>query len=378
MPRPSVETTRRAELAQRRTQERTQRVLLVSVIAIVSVLVVAIAAALMKGGRSREEALTDGLSAGAAAANPEKPAASGASGTAQSDPLRARVDELLLAIQEGDRDVLARSVNFPRWNDARFAQGQAEKRWAELDSLAQTLSRQKICESIVADEPTRDFLRQSRIRSYVVKSQDESSAQVLVIHQHLIETRREQERNLDLAKLDGAWYLVGVTTSPIQTPDDIMAARDAVRAADRARRASRDLAPIERQELPLDTPADVRVRIEAACAKLTDLSATKEATKAKRELVEIGKPAIPAVLNLIVGREELATKEDQMIVNHAVSVLKDITQEDLGYAPGGIGGTMTGDIKAENVQALMRWFGWWRDHRKTWTGPKQRDADKDG
>ena len=370
MPSPTARSSRRADLADRKRQNQTQQRLLYAVIGIVAVLGVLIGSAMMKGGGTED--VDPGRAAVAAGPPPGGgTAAPGAGGVRPGqDPVRTRVEELLHAIQEGDRDVLARGINFPRWHDALIAQGKAAKRWAELDSLEQTLARQQIAESLVADDATRDFMRQSTIRTYVPKRQDADGAEVLVIQQHLIERTREQERNLELAKLDGFWFLVAMSTSPVQTPEEMKAVGDTARAAERAKRVNRDLAPIERQEPLADTPADVTVRIDAACAKLLDLSATKEATRAKRELAAIGKPAIPAVLNLIVGREELATKEDQMIVNNAVSVLKDITQEDLGYAPGGIGGTMTGDIKKENVDALMRWFGWWRDHKKSWTGPR--------
>ncbi len=372
MPRPSTRSTRRVEFAERKNENKTQQKLLYVVIGLVGVLVIAVTFALMKGGDKGAAGRGGGEANAADSAMAPKAASTAGtpSSSTENDPVKARILELLLAIQEGDRDVLSRSINFPRWNDTLAQQGKTEKRWVELDSLGQTLARQKICESLIADEPTREFMRQSTVRSYVAKKQDATSAEILVIQQHLIETKREQERNFELARLDGVWFLVGMTASAIETPESMKAVADTVRATERSKRANRDLAPIEKQEFLADTPADVKSKIEGLCSKLADLSQTKEATKAKRELANLGKPAIPALLNLIVGHEELATKDDQMIVNNAVAVLKDITQEDLGYAPGGIGGTMSGDIKKENVDALMRWFGWWRDHKKSWTGPK--------
>ncbi len=375
MPAPS-RTTRRAALNERKEQNKTQQTLLFAIIGIVAVFAILIGFALSKGGDDDETTATD-PAVSAASSSTSTPVAgnSGASAPAnvtptESDPLRARVTELLRAIQEGDAEALGRFVSFPRWNDALVDGGKEQKRWSQLDPVAQTLQRQKLTESIVADAATQEFMRQATIRSFVVMEQTDKRAKILVIQQHLIETKREQERTLELDRVDGNWFLAAMTASAIQTPEQMQQAAATERVAERAKRANRDLAPIEKQALLADTPADVAGKIESLCAKLTDTSATREVSKAKRELADLGKPAIPALLNLIVGREELASAADQIVVNHVVSVLKDITQEDLGYAPGGIGGTMDGDIKKENVQALMRWFGWWRDHQKTWTGPR--------
>lgn len=368
-------STRRAANTERKEQNKTQQTLLIAIIGIVAVFAILIGFALSKGGDEDE---TTGVDPAVSAASGTPNAAPGGSSSSaplnvtptESDPLRARVTELLRAIQDGDGEALGRFVSFPRWNDAQVDAGAEGKKWSALDPVAQTVQRQKITESLVADAATQDFMRQATIRSFVVMEQTDRRAKVLVIQQHLIDTKKEQERTLEFDRIDGNWFLAAMTSSAIQTPEQMQQTAATERATERAKRANRDLAPIEKQPLLADTPADVASKIESLCAKLTDTSATREVSKAKRELAELGKPAIPAVLNLIVGREELASSTDQIVVNHAVSVLKDITQEDLGYAPGGIGGSMDGDIKKENVQALMRWFGWWRDHQKTWTGPR--------
>jgi hypothetical protein len=373
MPRPVDRGSRRSKLAERKQTNQTQKQLLIAVIGVVAVLIVLLFIALSGDDPAPLPTPVDTASAATTAKT-----AVAATTPEPTDPMRARVETILLAVQEGDRDALSRHVSFPRFNDQFVAAGSIEKRWSELDSLGQTLARQKVCELLSADEATREFMRKATIRSYVVMSSDPGRYKAQVIHQHLIEREREQVREIELENVEGSWFLVGIQASAAQTPAEMLAQAERARAEAREQRANRDLAPIEHQEHLEDTPAELRTQIDSLCRTLTDLSLTKEISKAKRELAAIGKPAIPSLLNVIVGREELATHQDQMIINNAVSVLKDITQEDLGYAPGGIGGTMTGDLKKENVEQLMRWFGWWRQNKKSWTGPRESSGEESG
>ena len=104
----------------------------------------------------------------------------------------------------------------------------------------------------------------------------------------------------------------------------------------------------------------------------------RAASAARRELVEIGKPAIPAFLNLIVDHKSLEDPENRQIINVAVQGLRDITLQDMGFAPGAaIGGLATDESMKANQQALQRWFGWWRDHKETWTVPEPEPVDEE-
>ena len=97
----------------------------------------------------------------------------------------------------------------------------------------------------------------------------------------------------------------------------------------------------------------------------------------------IGKPAIPALLNLFVGREQLTSPDHQQVVNQSVQVLRAITHSDFGFAPGGLGNSLTGTDLGGRREALQRWFGWWNVNKARWTGPpepdpEEEDADEDG
>lgn len=296
-----------------------------------------------------------------------------------SDPVRAAVERILRAVQEGDLAEFTRSVSFPQFHDAAIDAGGEGKRWRELDSLGQTMARKKIAESLTADEKTRDFMRQANIDSFVVMEKTDKHAKVQVIQKHMIETDRRQERVFELERANTEWFLARMTAGPIQTPQEMQNAAKAARADERARRSERGLGTIQKQERPADTPADVVARIDAACVVLSDANATKGVTKAKQELASIGKPAIPALLNLIAGREEFALRDDAIIVNAAVDALRLLTGEEFAFSPQGIGGTLdpNGDIKKENVLALRRLFGWWEANKATWSGPRAPKEDEE-
>ncbi len=370
----SRRSTRRTDLNERKAQNKTEQNMLYIVLGVVGALGLLIVFAVMSGDEPLPDpavdtasATTSATKAGGAAAPVEDPLS-----PTSSDPVRAAVERILRAVQEGELAEFTRSVSFPQFHDAAIDAGAEGKRWRELDSLGQTMARKKIAESLTADERTRDFMRQASIDSFVVMEKTDKRAKVQVIQKHMIETDRRQERVIELEKADTQWFLARMTTGPIQTPQEMQNAANAARADERAKRSERGLGTIQKQERPADTPADVVARIDAACAVLSDANSTKGVTKAKQELASLGKPAIPALLNLIAGREEFASRDDAIIVNAAVDALRLLTGEDFPFSPQGIGGTLdpNGDIKKENVLALRRLFGWWEANKGTWSGPR--------
>lgn len=368
-------STRRSDLTERKAQSKTDQTMLYVVFGVVGALGLLIGFALMNGDDETpvSGASTNTTNAAAAKSAANAPAVPEDRFTPNSsDPMRAKVEQILRAVQEGDLNEFGRSVSFPQFHDAAVAAAGEGKRWRELDSLGQTMARKQIAESLAADEKTREFMRQANIASFVVMKQTDSHATVQVIQRHMIETDRAQERTVELDKVDGQWFLAGMTATAIQTPQEMQQAATQVRTEEKAKRAMKGLAPIEKQELVADTPADVAAKIEAACRTLADVSATKELRKAKQELATLGKPAIPALLNLIVGHEGLTNRDDAIVIHNAVDALRGVTGEDFGFSPQGIGGVQdpNGDIKQENLLALQRWFGWWKASKGSWTGPR--------
>lgn len=119
---------------------------------------------------------------------------------------------------------------------------------------------------------------------------------------------------------------------------------------------------LEREPEPLahleDTPPELRERIDRLFATMIDLNLTREATAAQRELVEIGRPAIPT---LLTGLYELPlnTVDDAIQVNMVDQALQQITGKDFGYAPMVAVGSGAGTTEERRTSAIRQWFAWW-------------------
>ena len=96
----------------------------------------------------------------------------------------------------------------------------------------------------------------------------------------------------------------------------------------------------------------------------------------------MGKPAIPFLLNTLIGVDH---KEDESAILNAMSIvntLRELTGESFGYGPPTAAGIMGGSGLAgatadQRVRAIRRWFGWWSHNKKTWAGRKAATEDEE-
>jgi predicted Zn finger-like uncharacterized protein len=333
------------------------------------------------------QATSDGSkpSAETAAANASGSSSAGAGAAEESeaedhystDPVRRTVEMMLDAIQDEDQDALLALLSCPRIQDRRAAQGEG-KAWSELNGLDQALARQQIVQELLGDANARRFLSEAGIDSFDQSSSGSDEVTVQTTVKSLVDSLTQQDRTIILQKSQGNWRVVAMTAGPIVDPIAERAKALSKREQDsRKRRTSRLYGEVQTLELLAETSPQDRQRLEELCSKLTDLTLTREMSKARRELVAMGKPAIPALLNLMVGREALESQEEQQILNQVIQTLREITLEDFGFAPGGYGGNLTGESLEANQQALRRWFGWWRNHKDTWTGPDENPPSED-
>ena len=130
----------------------------------------------------------------------------------------------------------------------------------------------------------------------------------------------------------------------------------------------------ERQPEPLEhlesTPPELRAEIESMYADIINMDLTKEQSRAKARLVEIGKPAIP---RLLTGLYEIELTDDdkRRQANNVVQVLRDISGQYFGYAPmEGIGGALS-TTEERRQSSIKQWFAWW--HKK---GKRFEEAEK--
>jgi len=135
---------------------------------------------------------------------------------------------------------------------------------------------------------------------------------------------------------------------------------------------------VEREPEPLphleDTPQEVRDRIDELMATMLDLELTTQSSKASRELIEIGKPAIPALLTHLF-ENTLSTEDDSIRANIAVQALRQITDEFFGYQPMALVGSALGTTEERRMSAVRQWFAWWHRKGEAFTGLPENEEE---
>ena len=134
---------------------------------------------------------------------------------------------------------------------------------------------------------------------------------------------------------------------------------------------------LERQPEPLehleDTPQELRERIDSLYATLIDLDLTKEAAAAMRELVEIGRPAIPVLLTGLY-ETPLESEAQAIQANLIVQTLRNITGESFGYKPQVALGSGVGTTEERRQSAIKQWFAWWYRKQNVFTEKQSEDG----
>lgn len=95
--------------------------------------------------------------------------------------------------------------------------------------------------------------------------------------------------------------------------------------------------------------------------------------KAQDALKQSQKMAIPFLLNELVERDHGENETDIMAAHKCIMVLREITGESFGYAPGQAKMRMQSMAAAtpeERKKAVRRWFGWWKYNRTSWKRKK--------
>ena len=136
----------------------------------------------------------------------------------------------------------------------------------------------------------------------------------------------------------------------------------------------------ERDPEPLghleSTPPDMRRQIDQLLVTMTNLDLTRESAAAMREMVAMGKPAIPVLLTGIY-RIELDSDENRIKANIMVTALRNITGEAFGYDPQARLGGEAGFNKERTDSAIKQWFAWWYMNQQSFEEKNREDLLKD-
>lgn len=159
-----------------------------------------------------------------------------------------------------------------------------------------------------------------------------------------------------LTKDGGRWKVVDWSRTATDTPASAASkkagsgdARDAAAGAMQV-----DVAPRHLEHLA-STPPEQRAEIEGLYAKMIDLSLSPtENVRASDRLAELGKPALPVLLNGILDTRcvDVDSMSKVVLINQT---LQRITDHTTVFAPGP-NATKVEELRLETVKS---WFSWW-------------------
>lgn len=297
------------------------------------------------------------LAARAAAETPKETAPPKPAFTATQADLEQRADAVAKAIETGDSLALSTLVSWPTMHDRHAPFDEPDKcTWALLTSDRQKSSRKRLSDSILGkgDGGGGDFFSHAQRAKLVARVAGSGFGNAEITHQDTQDEYVSQRRTVDFVEEAGVWYVADVKTETLTDPRKAFKAA----AAARVETVEKCLAVMVRQEQRPGVAADVNERVDGLMKKLTDLSLTTEQRVARKELVAIGKPAVPALLNAIVDRVELKTNNQRIEVNLVVQALKEISGVDTYFLTdpdAGVGGPKYLD----NLKLLRSWWDWW-------------------
>lgn len=124
------------------------------------------------------------------------------------------------------------------------------------------------------------------------------------------------------------------------------------------------VAAIEEVSMVPDAPPGAVQEAKNHIQVLVNPDATRAARNALEELTILGKPAIPVLLNALVGKD-LTKPDDVYHCHQVVQALRDITGQRFGFEPQTGEMILTAASAGDQKGALRKWFGWWRGNRKT-------------
>lgn len=300
-----------------------------------------------------------------------------------SPPVRAVRDfyDVVRAYDAGQlAQLLAPDEVWAQTTNASLTEGQPRVEALDFAGLNE-LERDQALDAVVQDllEPDggEDFARWKPVDGQVVDG-DETHATVH-LEVDLDDSAAPFESKTMAFRLElrsGEWKVAG--WARYVSPEEALRAR-AARAKSYEKVELADGSVVfEAEPKPLghleDTPLELRERIDELYEKLIDLDLTTEATRAREELVEIGKPAIPVLLTGLY-EIQLEDPDDAIRANNVVIALRDITGEYHGYEPMELAGSTTGTTRERRESSIKQWFAWWYRKGSRFEAAPEPEAD---
>jgi hypothetical protein len=152
-------------------------------------------------------------------------------------------------------------------------------------------------------------------------------------------------------------------------------------------KANREAAagPVQAEPMPQgpaagSDPTVSRALEQSVAAYLNPNSAARAYGEARDAIIEGGRNSIPALLNTLVERDHSTNDVQIREANMAIMMLREITGESFGYAPGqakGMGQSLVTATAEERNLAVRRWFGWWNTKGRSFTKKATAEEGED-
>lgn len=261
------------------------------------------------------------------------------------------------AAESGNRVSLLARLDGERLWSARRAEDEPE--WSALEGFERSAKLDGFVDEML-DESNEDAI--SKWRAFDGQVVQEVSGELTVHVECTPVAGGPESRTFEwLVIEDGERFLAASWGRYIDPKDVARAAKAKPKGFEKVTLSDGSLV-FERQPEPLDylegTSEELKAEIETLYGQIIDLSLTKEMSRAKLRLTEIGKPAVPRLLTGLFDTP-LEDFDDARIVQNMVDVLRKITGERFGYEPLTLVGSQMGTTEERRQSSIKQWFAWW-------------------
>ena len=130
-----------------------------------------------------------------------------------------------------------------------------------------------------------------------------------------------------------------------------------------------------------DTPEELRTEIDKLIVELTDLSEDGRVfNRHVDRIVEIGRPAIPRLLNQMYEAQDALDRGDQdtkLQVRRVIQVLTVMTGMRFGFNVADRSNAGVDGDKGQRTSALKQWYAWWyKTHDRDYTTAIDKAEDE--
>ncbi len=112
-----------------------------------------------------------------------------------------------------------------------------------------------------------------------------------------------------------------------------------------------------------ETDPELRIRIDGLILSLIEVEAPARSFRdAKTEILEIGKPAVPRLLNALY-EIDMSSQENLIRLRRITATLEAMTGRRFGFNPSAVhNDAFSGATNESRQLALEQWFGWWTNN----------------